>query len=308
MEKVLSDTSDIEISIITVNYNSYKDTIELIQSILKLESNSYNYEIIVVDNASNYNPEKEIRGISESIKFIRSDINLGFAGGCNLGIKKASGNYLLFINNDAVITGNCLEILLKTFYQNPDAGIVSPKFHFYYQPGIIEYAGYTNINAFTGRNKMIGTNLPDKGQFNDLKETDFCHGGGMMISKKIIDIIGLMCEEYFLYYEEFDWCEKIKNAGYKIYYQPNGLIKHKVSVSTGKDSTLKTYYLTRNRILFMKRNKTVPQYTIFLFFLFFFTVPKNTLKYLFKKQYQHLRVFIAGVLWNFGFKNEIKFN
>lgn len=294
------------VSIITVNYNAIEATLDLLESLSKITSPII--EIIVVDNASKKNPRGIILDKYPQTKLILSDKNLGFAGGNNLGIKEAKGRFLLFVNNDAVLTEGCIENLLLTFEERPDAGMVSPKFHFYNRPGVVEYAGYSDMNSFTGRNKTIGSGVNDLGQFEKLEETHFGHGGGMMVPKKVIELVGSLPEEYFLYYEEFDWCVKIKNAGFKIYYQPKALIRHKVSVSIGNDSTLKTYYLTRNRILFMKRNKSSLSYAIFVFFLFCVTVPKNTIFYIFQGKLKHLRVFLAGVLWNFGLKKELNFN
>ncbi len=294
------------VSIITINYNAVEATLDLLDSLSEISYPAI--EIIVVDNASKVNPKDILLKKHPEINLILSDNNLGFAGGNNLAIEKAEGEYLLFVNNDAILTKGCIEALIDTFNQKPDAGMVSPKFHFYNQPGIIEYAGYSDINSFTGRNVTIGSGIKDSGQFDTIGETHFCHGGGMMIPKKIVDEVGPMPEEYFLYYEEFDWCEQIKKAGYKIYYQPKALIRHKVSVSIGNDSPLKTYYLTRNRILFMRRNKSWEKYFIFLIFLFCITVPKNCIVLLARRKFKHLNVFLAAVLWNFGFKKEMKFN
>ena len=294
------------VSLITINYNAIEATLDLLDSLTRI---SYpNIEIIVVDNASKVNPKKILLEKHPKITLILSDENLGFAGGNNLGIKAATGEYLLFVNNDAVLTEDCIENLLIAFEERPDAGMVSPKFHFYNRPGIIEYAGYTDMNSFTGRNKTIGSGTKDVGQYEELKETCFSHGGGMMVPRKVIESVGPIPQEYFLYYEEFDWCVKIKRAGFKVYYQPKALIRHKVSVSIGNDSTLKTYYLTRNRILFMKRNKSFVAYTVFLIFLFCVTIPKNTVIYLIKGRSQHLSVFWSAVLWNFGLKKNINFN
>lgn len=294
------------VSVITINYNEIDATLDLLHSLSEIRYS--NFEVIVVDNASEKDPSTEIKSQYPDTKLILSKKNLGFAGGNNLAIKEAKGEYLLFVNNDAVITEGCIEALLQTFKEHPDAGIVSPKFHFYNRPGVVEYAGYSDINAFTGRNRTIGSGIKDEGQYDKFEETYFCHGGGMMTSKEVVNKVGPMPEEYFLYYEEFDWCVKIKKAGYKVYYQPKALIKHKVSVSIGNDSTLKTYYLTRNRILFMKRNKSVAAYSIFLFFLFCVTVPKNILVFSLKRKFKHLKVFLAAVLWNFGYKKDINFN
>ena len=294
------------ISIITVNYNALDATIELLSSIQDITYPSV--EVIVVDNASKTDPREPIKRQFPNVKVINSEENLGFAGGNNLGIVEARGDFMLFINNDAIVTPGCLEILVNTFKEYPKAGIVSPKFHYYHKPGIIEFAGYTDINSITGRNKIIGGDIPDEGQFNELKEIPFCHGGCMLVSKTVIEEVGNIPEEYFLYYEEFDWCEQVRKSGYKIYYQPKALVKHKVSETIGKESTLKTYYLTRNRILFMRRNKGFLNYTLFLMYFICIAIPKNTIQFIIKKKRKHLSVFVSAVMWNFGIKKKMKFN
>jgi len=289
------------ISIITVNYNNAHITADLLRSVLRLEY--FNVEVIVVDNDSSENPTEELKKIIPSAQIILSEKNLGFAGGNNLGIKAAKGDYLFFVNNDTELSPQIFDGLLEIFEDYPDAGVVSPKFHYFYAPGTIEFAGYNAINAFTGRNSMVGCRTKDEGQYDAIAKTNYAHGGGMMVSRKVIDEVGLMPEVYFLYYEEFDWCEQIKRKGYSIYYQYKSLIYHKESMSVGKKSTLKTFYLNRNRILFMRRNLKGLSFLGFAFYYTFFTLPKNTASYLFKKETDHLKAFWKGLIWNLSNHN-----
>lgn len=284
------------VSIVTINYNQKLLTLDLLKS---AESLLYQHvEIIVVDNASEEDPSEDIKRLYPQVKVIRSERNLGFSGGNNLGIKAAAGDYIFLINNDTELTPGIIGELLEAFYQYPEAGVVSPKFHYFFHPGTIEYAGYQKVHPLTGKNGMIGCREQDTGKYDTLMETNYAHGGGMMVSRKAIEKAGLMPEVYFLYYEEFDWCNTIKKHGYKIYYQPKALIYHKESMTTGKNSTLKTYYLTRNRILFMRRNESLWNNLLFLSFFTFLTVPKNTLSYLFTAQWPHLKAFYKAIGWH----------
>jgi len=178
--------------------------------------------------------------------------------------------------------------------------MVSPKFHYFFSKGTIEYAGYEAVNPFTGRNGMIGCREEDRGQYNEVRETHYVHGGAMMVPRRVIEEVGAMPEQYFLYYEEFDWSEQVKRKGYKIYYQPEALIYHKESMTTGKSSPLKTFYLTRNRILFMRRNASWSAFLVFVSYFVCFTIPKNSVGYLVKGQRDHLRSFWKGILWQFN--------
>jgi len=284
------------VSILTVNYNGLEVTAAFLKSLYSL---TYpNFEVIVVDNASSINPTSEILKIYPKAKVILSKENLGFAGGNNLGIKNAKGDFLFFVNNDTELTPNILDVLVETTKTQSSAGIVCPKFHYYFHPGIIEYAGYHKMNFLTARNKMVGNKEKDLGQYNQPTETNYAHGGAMMVARQVIDKVGMLPECYFLYYEEFDWCEQIKRKGFKIYYQPNALIHHKESMTTGKESLLKTYYLTRNRLLFMRRNATASQFIIFMIFFSLFTIPKNTLSFLLRGKLKHLKAFGSGIGWH----------
>ena len=289
------------VSIVTVNYNSQEVTCDFLRSIAR--ENTYpNIEVIVVDNASRQDPAELFRSIYPDVIYLRNNSNLGFSGGNNAGIRIAKGEYIFMVNNDTEFTPGLLEGLLEVFQQYPDAGVVSPKFHYFYDKGTIEYAGYESVNIFTGRNMMVGWKQKDEGQFDSITQTNYGHGGGMMVPMRVIEEAGLLYEPFFLYYEELDWCEKIKRKGYKVYYQPKSLIYHKESMTTGKFSPLKTFYLTRNRILFMRRNVPLPSLMVFLLYFTFLTIPKNTLQFAMKKQKQHLRSFWKGILWHFNRK------
>jgi GT2 family glycosyltransferase len=287
------------VSIITLNWNTTAVTCEFLTSIQ--EQNTYkNIEVIVVDNASDQDPSSAIQSIVPSAKIIRNKKNVGFSAGNNIGIKAAGGKYLFIVNNDTEFTPQLIESLLNVFQNNPDAGIVCPKFHYYFNKGVIEYAGYRPVNIFTGRNGMIGNGENDTGQYDRLSKTNYAHGGAMMVSRTAIENVGLLPELFFLYYEELDWSVKFKKKGYSIYFQPEALIYHKESMSTGKTNPLKTFYLTRNRILFMRRNMPAHGFSVFVIYFILFTVPKNSLVFLLKRQTKHLKSFWKGIWWHFN--------
>ena len=287
------------ISIITLNWNGTAVTCDLLRSIK--EQNTYsNIEVIVVDNASREDPGEACLAIYPDVRIVRNDANLGFAGGNNAGIRAARGDYFFIVNNDTEFTPFLLEHLLAVFREYPNAGMASPKFHYFFDKGRIEYAGYEDINILTGRNGMIGHGQMDGGQYDKLQRTPYVHGGAMMLPRYVVEAAGLMPEEFFLYYEELDWSAHIRKKGYELYYQPAALIYHKESMTTGKASPLKTFYLTRNRILFMRRNVSRAAFLVFAAYFVCLTVPKNTVGFLVKGQKDHLRSFWKGILWQFN--------
>lgn len=293
------------VSIVTLTWNTTEITCDFLRSIN--EHCSYpKLEIIIVDNGSKEDPTSVFKEIRPDVSVLLNGKNLGFTGGNNVGIKAAKGDFLFIVNNDTEFTPGLIEGLLDIFQKYPDAGIVSPKFHYFYHKGTIEYAGYQTVNVFTGRNSMIGCKEEDKGQYDEIKTTNYAHGGGMIVPRKIIEEVGGLPEEFFIYYEEFDWCDQIKRKGYKVYYQPQSLIYHKESMTTGKESPFKTFYHTKNRILYMKRNTSTFNFIVFLAYFSFLTIPKNTAKYIWKGQKNHLKSFWKGIMWHFN--NKISFN
>ena len=284
------------VTIVTINYNQVDVTCALLDSLRKLTYSTV--EVIVVDNNSLQDPTPVISERYPEVKLIVSRENLGFAGGNNLGIHASRGKYVLFLNNDTEVDPGFLEPLITFFESNPRAGAASSKLVYYNSGETIQYAGSTRISPFTGRSKRIGYLEKDHGQFAT-KETDLAHGAAMMVPRSVIDKVGMMPEFFFLYYEEVDWCESIKKAGYKIYVIPESKVYHKESMSIGKGSTLKTYYMTRNRLLFMRRNTAGFKKLAGLLFFLFFSVPKNVLMFLVKREIEHAKAFMKGLLWNF---------
>ena len=290
---------DIQVSIITINYNGHKDTCELIDS-LPLEDSSI--EVIVVDNASKTDEASTIESRYPSVKVIRSRQNLGFAGGNNLGIKAAQGKYLFFINNDTILKHSTSHInhLVSRLESDEKIGIVCPKIRFAWDNNPIQYAGYTPLSPFTIRNRSIGFGDKDQGQYDTPHPTPYAHGAAMMVKREAINIVGLMPECYFLYYEELDWSMMFTRAGYSIWYEPACTIYHKESQSTGQDSPLKTYYMTRNRLLFVKRNIRGPQKYVTYTYLLFVVALRDICRFLFHRQINLATATIKGII-NFQF-------
>ncbi len=239
-----------KLSIITVNYNGIKDTCELIDSITFTDD----MEVIVVDNGSIDDETALISRLYPQVKTIRSDKNLGFAGGNNLGMKAAKGKYLFLINNDTIFKDYNILPLIDRLESSSTIGMACPKICFTWNNNTIQFAGYTPLSKITVRNQAIGYGEEDKGQYNIPHPTPYAHGAAMLIKREALDKVGLMPECYFLYYEELDWSMMFTRAGYEIWYEPACTIFHKESQSTGQDSPLRTYYMIRNRLLLVKRN------------------------------------------------------
>lgn len=280
-----------KLSIITVNYNGLNDTCALIDSIPFNED----MEVIVVDNGSREDEASMLQTQYPYIKTIRSDQNLGFAGGNNLGIKAAKGKYLFLINNDTVFKEFNPHVLIKRLESFPKIGMVCPKIRFAWDNHPIQFAGYTMLSAITVRNHAIGFGEEDRGQYDAPHQTPYAHGAAMMLKREVIDKVGLMPECFFLYYEELDWSMMITRAGYEIWYEPASTIYHKESQSTGQNSPLRTYYITRNRLLLVKRNWNGLSKYLSYCYLMALVAPRDILKYVFQGQFASAKAVIKGI-------------
>ena len=268
-----------ELSIITINYNGLKDTCELLET-LPIEDSSI--EVIVVDNASREDEATAIEKRYPQVTVVRSLQNLGFAGGNNLGIQAAHGKYLFFINNDTLLRHQTSDIRLLVSRLESDAkiGAVCPKIRFTWGSNPIQYAGYTPLSRITLRNRSIGFGAEDKGQYDMAHETPYAHGAAILVKREAIDKAGMMPECYFLYYEELDWSLMIRRAGFDIWYEPACTIYHKESQATGQQSPLRTYYITRNRLLFVQRNGQGWSKFLSYVYLIGLVAPKDIFKHL----------------------------
>lgn len=294
------------VSIITVNFNQGFVTEELLSSITA--TNTYpNIEIIVVDNGSKVNDVPAWQIKYPDVKFIRSEINLGFAGGNNLGIKEATGKYLFFVNNDTEFTAGLIDTLAVVLDEKHEVGVISPKLMYFDIPDMIQYAGYTSMNYYTCRNYCIGQFETDKGQYDNITtQTGYAHGAAMMVRREAIEKVGLMAENFFLYYEEYDWCDRIKKAGYQVWVDTRAIIYHKESVSVGKASGLKEYFMNRNRILFIRRNAPIQAQLFFYVYFVAIVTPRNLLSYM-KKGYKGFsKLLFKAIWWNISHGTDSK--
>jgi GT2 family glycosyltransferase len=286
------------VSVITVNFNQPAVTEALLASISKF--NTYpDLEIIVVDNGSKTNEVPRWEKEYPNVKFIRSEANLGFAGGNNIGIKAATGQYYFLVNNDTEFTSGLTETLLNTLNDDDTIGIISPKIRYYQHPDTLQYVGFTPMNYYTCANKCLGQFEKDKGQYDHISApTGFCHGAAMMLRKEAVDKAGLMTENFFLYYEEMDWNEHIKRAGYQAWVNTDALIYHKESVSVGQGSPLKEFFMNRNRILFIRRNAPLNKALIFYVYFMLLVVPRNILVYIKQKNFSFIPILFRAMWWN----------
>jgi GT2 family glycosyltransferase len=285
------------VSIITINYNQAETTRQFLDSLACL---AYpNYEVIVVDNGSVQVLREVVDpGQYAGVRVLRSEVNLGFTGGNNLGMTEARGDFFFIVNNDTELNPYLLDRLLEPFAADPAIGVVCPKIRFFAPPHHVQYAGYSAMNRYTGTARQLGEGEPDGPRFDRPGPTPFAHGCAMLVRRAVVNRVGRFAERFFLYYEELDWSQRITDAGYVIYYEPRAEILHKESVSVGRGSPLRTYYLTRNRILWMRRHASPGQLAVFYGYFMVCVLPKHVATAALGGQWLHVRAFLRGVGWN----------
>jgi len=291
-----------ELSIILVNYNGLADTKECIDSLQKYLN--FPCEIIIVDNGSKKDESKVLQIKYPEVTCIRSEKNLGFAGGNNLGIHKSHGKYIMLLNNDTIVKDNSIDFLIQRLKSNPEIGAVSSKIRFAFSPDIIQFAGITPLSKITFRNETIGNGETDKGQYNSPHPIPYLHGASMMIKREVIEKAGLMPDIYFLYYEELDWSVRIRESGYLLYYEPRCTVFHKESRSTGIKSPLYYFYYTRNRLLFAVRNGHGLNKYLSIIYQITIALPKNSFVFLLKGRFNLIKASFSGAFNFFLLKHK----
>ncbi|MBO6240518.1 MAG: glycosyltransferase family 2 protein [Butyrivibrio sp.] len=250
----------------------------------------------MVDNASKADEATLIAQRYPQVKVIRSPQNLGFAGGNNLGIQAAQGKYLFFLNNDTIRQQTSdIRHLINRLESSPKIGAVCPKIRFAWGNHPIQFAGYTPLSSITMRNHSIGFGEEDHGQYDTAHPTPYVHGAAMMVKREVVEKAGLMPECYFLYYEELDWSMMIRRTGYDIWYEPACTIYHKESQSTGQNSPLRTYYITRNRLLFVQRNNPTFSRYLSYGYLIGMVAVRDMLKYCIHRRPDLAKATIKGI-------------
>ena len=284
------------VSCIIVHFGDLTHTQALLDNISV--SDYPHVEWIVVDNGSEIDVCPQITKTYPFVHTIRSEQNLGFAGGNNLGIQAAQGECLFFINNDTLLTAPLIDQLVTFLREHPAAGVVCPKILFEHDRKTLQFVGFTPIHPLTVRNQMIGEGEPDMGQYTTPAETPYAFGAAMMVRREVIEKVGGLPEAYFLYYEELDWSVQIRRAGYQIWVEPTATIYHKGSASVGAGSAFQAYYYHRNRLLFVRRTVKGWKRWAAIIYLVLVAAPKSAFVYLLGRKWEHLKRLRQAMAWH----------
>ncbi len=262
----MSQSTDL-ISIIIVNFNTAQDTIECLESLQNIKAEDFRYNVVVVDNGSHEPLDIPQKLLDSNVELLRTEANIGFTGGNNLGIshavKEYNPDYFLLLNSDTTVDPQFLTEMYLDLKNDPQAGITSSKIYFYpgnefhhqsydktQQVQIIWYGGgsidWLNLQAF-----HRGVDELDRGQFDQQKTSEFATGCSLLIKREVTEKVGILDKKYFLYLEDVDFSIRVKRYGYKILFSPTSIVYHKNAGSTqGAGSQIHQYYQSRNRLFF----------------------------------------------------------
>lgn len=241
------------VAVIVLSWNGKDDTLECLESLRKVDYPCF--RVILVDNASVDGTVEAVRRGFPEVEVIETGENLGFAEGNNIGIRHALDrgfDAVLLLNNDTIVDSGFLSAMVEPLYRSEDAAAANPLIYYYSQPDIIWAAG-GEIDERTGIAYQRHIDEKDAGQFADEEAIDYGVGTALLIRREAIEKVGLLDREYFLYYEESDWCYRAKDTGYKILFVPQSKVWHKVSRGFEGRSAAQLYYFCRNRLYFLKK-------------------------------------------------------
>lgn len=249
--------------IIILNYNNPSDTIACVEEAEKIDYE--NFKIVIVDNYSTDNSDAVIRQKFPHHKFIQTGDNLGYAGGNNIGMKFAKNqgaDYICILNNDVITDPNFLKILLDYLKNNPNVGVVGPRVCEFNEPHLVQSTG-AMIDYHTGRVNILNNGVHEDRIKGNIIPCDYVGGACLLFNSTILDQVGYFPEDYFLFYEETEWCLNIKKKGFEVLCNCDAKVIHKGSASINQISGLSEYFMYRNVVIFMKRNAKLNQRLVF---------------------------------------------
>ena len=292
--------------IITLNWNTKHDTVECVRSLKEIDYP--NFEIIVVDNGSTDGSMDLFKEtFDDSITVIDNKKNQGYSKGFNAGISHAmdlGADHVLIINSDTYVDRNILTELVNVAETDERIGFVTGKVYYH------DLKGKKNVLQTVGKRPdlyrlvggQIGANEEDTGQYDEVRELEFCDDVFMLVRKEVVQRTGGYDPNFFLQGEQADWQLRAKKMGFKIFYTPHAKIWHRVSLSTGgAESPTRHYFSSRNNILVVFRNGTRAQFRKFFFRRLFYEIPMRSLSFLMKSRFDliraHLKGNLSGTIW-----------
>lgn len=260
--------------VVVLNWNLKNDTVETVESVLR--SSYRNVRVVVVDNGSDDGSPQFLSTRFPSISIISLSENVGYAAGNNVGIKYAlehGADYVLLLNNDTIVDRDFLQNMLKVAEKEPQLGVLAPIIYYFDRPGIVWQCGakdrvFPPLPVDLTIKDLRGAGRVDQ----EFSKVDYVTGCAMLIKRDVLEVVGLLDERYFMYYEDSDFCIRARRQGYMVGVVHKANIWHKVASSTKKALPFQRYVRAKSRIMFYKRFSSGLRFAVLAPFLFVSTL------------------------------------
>ena len=256
------------VAVIVLNWNVTDDTLECLRSLLLVDYPRF--EIVVVDNGSVPSPRQRITTEFPSATYLETGINLGYAGGNNVGIRHALAaghEYVFVLNNDTIVEREVLRRAVAVAESDSRIGVVGVKIIAWDDPGRV-WVAYGQVTYRQGLVRLIGYYGLDDGSFDTQKDVEWVPGTAMLFRRAALETVGLFDEEFFAYHEDVDWCTAARQRGLRVVFAPEPRIYHKGHRSSGGKGyvTPRQYLAGRNMVLYVRKHATPLQVAKFILF------------------------------------------
>ena len=278
------------VSVIIPNWNGKQHLDDCLSSVLDQTFESI--EIILVDNGSTDRSVEFVRERFPSVRIIRNNKNLGFAGGTNVGIRASQAEYIITLNNDTIVAPNWVEELLKIVPFHEEVGLCQSKLIKLHEPGIIDGIGIAMRS--NGAPRAIGHGEQDKGQHERVMEVFGASAGAALYKREMLNDIGLFDEDFFAFGEDIDLSWRARLRGWKCLSVPKSLVYHKIGGTVSEGTPLRVYFASRNTVYYIVKNfprRTLRKLLPGIMYSEFWKAPYFHLK---KKEYHLVRALISG--------------
>lgn len=245
------------VSIILLNWHGWRDTIACLDSLARLDYQ--NYHVLVVDNGSTDDSVARIRTAHPDIPVLETGRNLGFSGGCNVGIRRAlddGANYVWLLNNDTMVDPQALSSMVAEAEADPRAGAVGSVLYHMDNPSVVQAWGGGKVSFWSGRTRHHQTQVPST-------ELHYLTGASILIRRRALEEVGLLDEStFFMYWEDTDFSFRLRKAGWRLAVADQSRVFHKEHAATGKGSPLLDYYFNESAVRFFRRYAPIAAWPI----------------------------------------------
>lgn len=293
------DDKQPHVTIVILNWNREADTLECLDSVKRLAYLSFS--VVLVDNGSTDGSPDAIERWSDGkipVTLIRNDKNMGFVGGSNQGMRHALAtdtDYVFLLNNDTVVEPDVLTILVQAAERSGDIGMVGPKIYQYGKGNILDSAGTRTI-PWLAQGFLVGHGEEDRGQYDNTAEMPYITGTALLAKRAVLRKVGLMDEDYFHYFDDFDWGMRTRKAGYRLLMAPEAAIYHKGAGTIGFGSPGYMHQRIRGQILFARKHISIlPFLFAFLPCLVLYRYLRPAALLIIRRRWFHLHALHRGI-------------